>query len=135
MTRKAYTDYLDSAKWKRLRKAALKRDRGLCRSCGAKAVHVHHAHYPRVLGTEKLEWLYSMCKQCHESIHDLVRAGMTLRDATIAAVDGTHTIPVRKPRRKRKVRGPRGPRKSMATKGEATMEQILGLKLHLEKRR
>ena len=42
---------------------------------------VHHVRYPKVLGEEKLAWLYSLCVPCHDEIHRL-HSSMTLRKAT-----------------------------------------------------
>jgi hypothetical protein len=80
--REEYEAYLQSKTWKELRRKVLKRDGFMCRGCRGRAVAVHHRRYPRVLGEERLEWLYAICEECHLKIHGLVRAGRGLGAAT-----------------------------------------------------
>ena len=119
-----YARYLESGTWKRLRRRALKRDKGLCRACKEPAQVVHHIRYPKTLGQEKLEWLYSLCVSCHDEIHRrAAEKGTTLRQATNAVLGITRS---KKPKRKAKQRKPvvvtslkirtGGPRLSPATK-------------------
>ena len=62
--------YLKSDKWKRKRYVVLKRDNWLCLHCGARATQVHHKKYaPKNIGKEPIEWLESVCKSCHDSLH------------------------------------------------------------------
>ncbi len=112
----AYNTYLNSATWKRLRKQALERDGGRCRGCGGRALHVHHARYPHKLGTEKPEWLYSLCISCHEAIHALVNQGETLGNATLSVVSDRNRAAPKKGRRKKK---------------QVTREDLVRLKNHL----
>lgn len=95
MSRQSYVDYLNSPTWKRIRKAALIRDRYTCRACGDPALHVHHDRYPHTLGQEKQSWLYSLCAECHAEIHAIVASGVNLKSATRHVVMRTNT-PVRK---------------------------------------
>jgi 5-methylcytosine-specific restriction endonuclease McrA len=63
-------EYLRSSEWKRKRYVVLKRDNWRCVYCGAPATQVHHKRYARVnIGKEPIEWLESVCKTCHESLH------------------------------------------------------------------
>ena len=65
-----YRDYLKSDEWKRKRYVVLKRDNWRCVYCGGRATQVHHTKYARYnIGREPIEWLVSVCKDCHESIH------------------------------------------------------------------
>jgi len=65
-----YRDYLKSDEWKRKRYVVLKRDNWRCVYCGGRASQVHHTKYARYnIGREPIEWLVSVCKDCHESIH------------------------------------------------------------------
>jgi hypothetical protein len=65
-----YEEYRRSSLWKRLRRAALKRDNKVCRRCGGKANQVHHRSYSlEVLRGEVPEQLVSICKGCHHHIH------------------------------------------------------------------
>ena len=64
-----YRKYLKSDAWKRKRYVVLKRDKGICQHCGAKAEQVHHKKYARNIGTEPIKWLESICKDCHYKIH------------------------------------------------------------------
>jgi 5-methylcytosine-specific restriction endonuclease McrA len=67
---KTYQEFMKSGIWKKLRKQTLKRDNNKCVHCGEKAVSVHHKFYVK-WGTEKLDYLESVCKNCHQLIHDL----------------------------------------------------------------
>lgn len=64
-------DYLKSAKWDTLRKAILKRDSYTCQGCHSTSVslEVHHISYIR-LGSELPSDLISVCRSCHQAIHD-----------------------------------------------------------------
>lgn len=65
----AYTAYLKTQAWKRLRKRILKRDGWRCRSCGGPATQVHHEDYqPETMRGERPERLYSLCGACHEAV-------------------------------------------------------------------
>lgn len=77
----SYAEYLKSSTWHKIRARALARDKNLCRACGGKAIVVHHRRYPKNLGQEKMEWLYSLCVPCHDAIHRAATT-MPLRKAT-----------------------------------------------------
>jgi hypothetical protein len=63
-------DYLPSDDWKRKRYVVLKRDNWTCVHCGHRATQVHHKRYARRnIGKEPIEWLESVCKDCHEKQH------------------------------------------------------------------
>ncbi len=63
--------YLKSDAWKRKRYVVLKRDNWKCAYCGARATQVHHKKYARRnIGKEPIKWLVSICKPCHDSLHD-----------------------------------------------------------------
>jgi 5-methylcytosine-specific restriction endonuclease McrA len=63
-------EYLQSDDWKRKRYVVLKRDNWRCVYCGARATQVHHKRYAkRNIGKEPIEWLVSVCKDCHNSKH------------------------------------------------------------------
>ena len=65
-----YRDYLKSDEWKRKRYVVLKRDNWRCVYCGGRASQVHHTKYAKYnIGREPIEWLVSVCKDCHDSIH------------------------------------------------------------------
>lgn len=61
--RRKYRAYLQSSSWKALRQRVLIRDGFEC-LCGAPATEVHHLSYER-FGSERLEDLVSICKECH----------------------------------------------------------------------
>jgi 5-methylcytosine-specific restriction endonuclease McrA len=64
-------EYLKSDDWQRKRYVVLKRDNWRCVYCGAPATQVHHKKYARLnIGREPIEWLVSVCKSCHESMHN-----------------------------------------------------------------
>src|SRR5579863_3509183 len=62
--------YLKSDEWQRKRYVVLRRDNWRCVYCGKPATQVHHKKYARYnIGKEPIEWLESVCKDCHDSIH------------------------------------------------------------------
>ena len=63
--------YLKSQQWNTTRKSILKRDKYTCQSCGISDVslEVHHITYTRFM-VEQPEDLVTLCRQCHQSIHD-----------------------------------------------------------------
>lgn len=63
--------YLKSEAWQRKRYVVLKRDSWTCVYCGTKATQVHHTRYAKwQIGKEPIEWLVSVCRSCHERIHE-----------------------------------------------------------------
>lgn len=69
--RSYYRDvYLKSNAWKRKRYVVMRRDNWRCVYCGAPATQVHHKHYAKKnIGKEPIDWLVSVCKPCHDSLH------------------------------------------------------------------
>jgi len=64
--------YLKSDDWRRKRFVVLKRDNWRCVYCGAEATQVHHKRYARRnIGSEPIEWLVSVCNDCHQSLHHI----------------------------------------------------------------
>ena len=64
-------DYLKSEDWKRKRYVVLRRDNWKCVHCGARATMVHHKKYAKYnIGREPIDWLVSVCKSCHDSMHN-----------------------------------------------------------------
>lgn len=62
-------DYLQSEAWQRKRYLVLKRDHWRCVYCGARATQVHHLKYAKNIGREPIDWLVSICDECHKDIH------------------------------------------------------------------
>ena len=62
-------DYLKSDAWQRKRYVVLRRDSWHCVNCGKPATEVHHKRYARNIGNEPIKWLVSICKDCHDTIH------------------------------------------------------------------
>jgi hypothetical protein len=72
MTNAAYTAYLASAKWKRIRGTVLRIHNHECACCGAEATEVHHRDYrPRVLEGKDLNALVPVCRSCHKRIEEV----------------------------------------------------------------
>jgi 5-methylcytosine-specific restriction endonuclease McrA len=64
-------DVLTSDLWQRKRALVLKRDGYRCVYCGTRATQVHHKKYARVnIGREPIEWLVSVCANCHRKCHN-----------------------------------------------------------------
>ena len=63
--------YLKTEAWNIKRKQVLKRDVYQCRQCGTTGIQleVHHLHYRRLYDEDLLD-LVSVCRACHQSIHD-----------------------------------------------------------------
>ena len=63
-------DYLKSDAWQRKRYIVLKRDNWRCVYCGNSANEVHHLKYAKNnIGKEPIQWLVSICKECHAKKH------------------------------------------------------------------
>ena len=63
-------EYLKSDAWQRKRYVVFKRDNWRCVYCGGRATQVHHKRYAkRNIGKEPIDWLVSVCDNCHNSIH------------------------------------------------------------------
>jgi 5-methylcytosine-specific restriction endonuclease McrA len=65
-----YESYILSYEWKTLRQKVLRRDGYRCTKCNSKKkLHVHHKTYKRLFN-EHLEDLVTLCKHCHEKVHE-----------------------------------------------------------------
>jgi len=70
MSRKQeYEKYINSSVWKRLKEKALALNQSCVLCDSRKNLHVHHRRYPDVLGTEPVEWLTVLCRNCHNGYH------------------------------------------------------------------
>ena len=81
-----YETYIKSKEWKLVRQRYFKSNMPqVCFACNTKketGFHLHHKTYKR-LGKEKLTDLVLLCKECHQSCHDLQRkSGLNLWGAT-----------------------------------------------------
>lgn len=96
-----YQGYLNSRRWRELRKSAVARDDYTCRvvGCGVrkKAIHVHHIRYPNyplVLGDETLSDLVSVCREHHIQIHNVSMGGrVDIEQATWEVLRGQDIRP------------------------------------------
>jgi hypothetical protein len=65
-----YQDYIHSKQWQRKRNERLALDRKQCVLCFSMTnLHVHHVTYERLF-KEKMSDLMTVCKECHEIIHN-----------------------------------------------------------------
>ena len=62
-------DYLQSEAWQRKRYLVLRRDHWRCVYCGRRATQVHHLKYAKNIGREPIDWLVSICDECHKARH------------------------------------------------------------------
>ena len=70
MTAEAKRDYLLSVRWKIKRNTVFTRDDNTCQSCGStEQLECHHIDYS-MLGDEPLEHLITICRQCHQTVHN-----------------------------------------------------------------
>lgn len=72
---RAYSAYLKSDHWRRLRAAVIKRDKFLCQNCfdpvAITSAHVHHQSY---VGFQRLGYSFAfecvtLCRECHDTFH------------------------------------------------------------------
>jgi len=63
-------EYLQSIRWKKLRKVRLALDNYKCYGCGeSRPLEIHHITYDD-FGNEKMDQLRSLCRDCHQMQHD-----------------------------------------------------------------
>ena len=71
--REKYVEYIKGEKFKELKMERLKLDEYRCQICfkkvDEKTSHCHHITYIR-LGKESLSDVSTLCKECHEKLHD-----------------------------------------------------------------
>ena len=67
--RECYRKYLQSERWARKQRKVLKRDGHKCVHCGERASQVHHTQYAEKIGTEPIDWLETICSECHRRRH------------------------------------------------------------------
>lgn len=66
-----YYEYIASKEWQRKRLARIKLDGYKCHICGSsRNLNVHHLTYER-LGHEDMEDLMTLCRSCHEKVHEI----------------------------------------------------------------
>ena len=72
-SRDTYVEHLMSDKWKQTKLTRLLIDNFKCQQCNkpitAETSHCHHITYLR-LGKESLSDVSTLCKECHEKLHD-----------------------------------------------------------------
>lgn len=65
-----YSAYIESTQWQRKRSERMAIDRKQCVLCGSvQNLQVHHVTYERLFN-EKMADLMTVCKSCHEILHD-----------------------------------------------------------------
>ncbi len=65
-----YDLYINSRKWKAIRKRIFKLRGKKCEMCGSRSsIHVHHLTYKRFGGDELDEDLLVVCSECHHGLH------------------------------------------------------------------
>ena len=66
----SYQKYIASAKWKETRRKRIELDGYKCKLCGS-AINlcVHHLTYDH-LGNENMDELVTLCKTCHNKLHE-----------------------------------------------------------------
>lgn len=85
-------DYLQSEKWRSIRRRVLDRDE-LCRMCGSVATTVHHLSYsPRVLDGLDDAQLVSLCADCHRHIEFDGERKLTLSEANARLKQGSGAL-------------------------------------------
>jgi 5-methylcytosine-specific restriction endonuclease McrA len=72
-----YQDYLASPEWAAQREKAFKHHGRRCQMCGVtRRLEVHHIRYlpQRFWGKEKMKDLMILCRDCHQSVSDYIKA-------------------------------------------------------------
>jgi 5-methylcytosine-specific restriction endonuclease McrA len=65
-----YLRYLQSEHWKQLRRQAFERDGYKCVRCGSgHAIQGHHTQYKKNLRKVPVEWIETLCRDCHDEHH------------------------------------------------------------------
>jgi hypothetical protein len=60
--------------WNEIRKEVLKRDGNRCANCGSKVnLHIHHIVSLKDHGSNNIDNLKTVCKNCHEKIHPFMK--------------------------------------------------------------
>ncbi len=66
-----YEEYLQSEKWKAIRRLVIDRENGICQGCRKSRIsEIHHATYDH-LGDELLFELIGLCRDCHKKTHHI----------------------------------------------------------------
>jgi len=66
-----YAEYLESKKWKGIKKRVLKRDGNKCVRCkSSKRLQVHHKTYGHLFN-ERINELITLCSYCHKKEHHI----------------------------------------------------------------
>lgn len=66
----SYHEYMQSDRWRELRRIAIDRDGGRCRVCnGDQQLEVHHRRYPKNFAEDCLDNLTTLCAWCHRGFH------------------------------------------------------------------
>jgi 5-methylcytosine-specific restriction endonuclease McrA len=65
-----HSQYLKSARWRKIKKRILERDQSICQCCGGHGRYVHHRNYLRetLMGDDD-SMLATVCGGCHNLIH------------------------------------------------------------------
>jgi hypothetical protein len=70
MNKEEYRQYLSSNEWRGKRERVLRRDKNRCIKChSVENLQIHHLTYERV-GKEFLCDLITLCRKCHERVHE-----------------------------------------------------------------
>ena len=66
-----YSDKLKDPRWQKKRLKVFERDNWKCTECENtdKTLHVHHKKYDKKPWKTKLEYLVTLCEECHTFIH------------------------------------------------------------------
>lgn len=80
-----HREYLQSPVWKAKRLEALQHHGATCRRCGEPGNDVHHKTYARTGGSELMDDLEVLCRECHEAHHQFHRScGNRKKDGSVS---------------------------------------------------
>lgn len=84
-----YKEYINSEEWNFIKECHYDSQfNRRCHSCGStKDLEVHHSRYDRLGSPSEFHDLHTLCRGCHQNVHDLVkRFGEKLYYVTIAVI-------------------------------------------------
>lgn len=84
----AYSAYLRSEHWQNLRLEKLATCDAVCHFCGIRSLSndVHHVKYPSRLRDTQLRHLRVLCRDCHNTVHEVLREGPDINKLQTSAL-------------------------------------------------
>jgi len=103
MNKQEYAEYLQSDHWKNLRarkRASVTKSVGKCRCAicaSTERIETHHLRYRNIYDVQ-LDDLRLLCRECHQTAHDLMAAGLRFKSKTNNGIFCALKVAVKKAR-------------------------------------